>query len=33
MPVGSDGGKNGLFFEMKAGAEIIHDAIIIGAVG
>jgi hypothetical protein len=28
MPVGSDGGKNGLFFEMKAGAEIIHDASV-----
>jgi hypothetical protein len=33
MPIGSDGGKNGLLFEMEAGAEISHDAIIVSAVG
>jgi hypothetical protein len=33
MPIGSDGGKNGLLFEMKAGADISHDAIIVSAVG
>jgi hypothetical protein len=31
MPIGSDGGKNGLLFEMEAGAS--HDAIIVSAVG
>jgi uncharacterized protein GlcG (DUF336 family) len=33
MSVGSDGRQNGLLVEMEGGAEIIHDAIIIGAVG
>ena len=33
MPIGSDGGKNGLLFEMEAGADISHDAIIVSAVG
>jgi hypothetical protein len=33
ISVGLDGSWNGLLAEVEAGAEIIHQAIIIGAIG